>query len=268
VSQKLSPSQWEIIEEIGRDLKKYAEALPYYELDNPIRSVLRDWAHALAVLGWEAYESSVTLVREGLLRGAFAIGRSLLDYYFRLNYYIDDAKKYAPPVDYIEGELLPAGCLDLFKTFAWRDWNNSAEKMWWYMQQIPDHNLSKLSDEERKAFEDMIRRETKHYQTTVKKMLSKLKGNPAHVSEIKAEYGMRSGYLHGDQSAVYELFVSTYEDERPTASFEARFSEHRILGSNAQIALLLMDAIGEATGRTHATNVLLPKLFAAFGMKM
>jgi hypothetical protein len=142
-----------------------------------------------------------------------------------------------------------------------------ADKMWWYMQQIKDHDVSSLSPDKRAIFDDMMSAEMDHYQTSVKKMIAKIRGDAAHVSEIKAEYGMRSGYLHGDQSAIYEMLIDYRDDVKPRASFIPRFSEHRILGSNAQLVLLFMDAIGEATGRTYAANVLAPKLFKAFEIK-
>jgi hypothetical protein len=90
LEKALNDSQWDIIEEIGRDLKAYAEALAFWDFDDPFKELLRDWSHALGVLAYEAYESAVVLVRAGRLRGAFALGRSLLDYYFRLNYYTLD----------------------------------------------------------------------------------------------------------------------------------------------------------------------------------
>jgi hypothetical protein len=206
------------------------------------------------------------LVRAGRRRAAFALGRSLLDYYLRLNFYIDDTLQYRNGWKYNVGELLPGSCPKLYKTIAWRDWNNMIEKMKWYLKQISDYDLSGLDDEGKKLFEQMMTQEYEAYQTGVKKMFKKLEGTRRHVSDLHAEYGMRSGYLHGDQSAAYELFIDA--DERPgnAASYEGRFSEQRILGSNAQLALLFMDAIGEATGRPYAADVLSSKLVAAFGV--
>lgn len=262
----MTAEQWAVAEEVGRDLKRYSEMLVAMDLEDPFYDLLRGWSHGLAVLAWEMYEACLVLVRASHLRAAFGLGRCLLDYYLRLNFYHEESLAHRGGWKY-DGQLLPAGCPSLYQTIAYRDWANMIDKMSWYMKQWHDYDLSGLDDEGKNLFQEMMSREYEQYQTQVKKMLQKLKGAAAHVSEIKAEYGMRSGYLHGDQSALYELFM--YADTRPdnSASYEARFSEARILGANAQFVVLLMDAMGDATGRRFAiSDVLLGKLIAAFGI--
>src|ERR1700738_1695310 len=100
----MTPAQWAVVSEVGRDLKRYSEMVVVMDLDDPFEDLLRGWSHALAVLAWEMYEACVDLVRAGRVRAAFGLGRSLLDYCLRLNFYVMDAEQYRKGFKYNVGE--------------------------------------------------------------------------------------------------------------------------------------------------------------------
>jgi hypothetical protein len=78
---------------------------------------------------------------------------------------------------------------------------------------------------------------------------------------------LRSGYLHGDQSAGYEVVLTGAVERGGAASIVGQFSQHRVAAYAAQYAVLLMEAIGEAVGRSFTVNILGPKLSAAFSLE-
>jgi hypothetical protein len=78
------------------------------------------------------------------------------------------------------------------------------------------------------------------------------------------EYSMRSGYLHGDQGALYEVCNMRAELREGEPSFNAQFNDRRVAGYATYYALKLMSAVEDAVGRQYAVFTLKQKLDRLF----
>ncbi len=259
----MSSDQWAVCDETVRDMRRLADALTGYDLDDPFQYLLRMWATYLTILGWEMLESVLMLTRAGKLRAAFGLSRTLIEYYVRMTYYHEEAKKVAGPWR-TSGELGPAG-MNITETHAYRDWSTTTAKMRGYMKKMPDLDLSSLTDQERTDFERLLGQKEKvdtrkwYHMRNVAEADSQLRND-----FIGVEYGLRSGYLHGDQAAYYEV-CEMYADERANQpSVSGQFSEHRVVGYAAQYAVLFMSAVEEAVGRQYGVAYLGPKIARLF----
>ncbi len=257
----MSHAQGAVCEEVVTDLERLRGMLATCNLEDPLASMLRIWAVYLAVLGAEMLRATLILVRRNEVRAAFALSRTLIEYYIRIRYYKRDADQTLS--GWQAGELGPAG---LNNTMAYRDWHNAEAKLRGYMKKMPDLDMTMLSAETRADFELLRQNERIHTQrwNTMRDVAETIE---ARSKFIDVEYGLRSGYLHGDQSGGYEVVLMGAEERGGAASIVGQFSQHRVAAYAAQYAVLLMEAIGKAVGRSFAVSILGPKLAAAFSLE-
>ncbi len=229
------------------------------------------WSVLLGALAWECYTGIIVLLKAHKVRAAFALSRTLYDYFVRLAYYREQAQ---PTITSWRADPRKMKSIKngLQRLHAWRDWFTINKKMADHLNRtkpdLSDMDPKQLADFQ-KAMEASVHGDLG--MRSFHDMLKTVWPEDKHTQQFTyAQWLQRSAYLHGDPLTRVEMMrehVTGRNADYDLLLDASTISQNHVLTGATVFVLGLMEQFYLITDRQYALTVLAPKVRRLFPTK-
>lgn len=246
-------------------LDKFRNAIDHasdYPRQDPFYNCLGNWAVTLGVLATDVFSAIVELLKRGGGRPPYMLSRALLDYNVRLRYYINQSEVAKQHWKTSEHRSLKNS---LQKMHAYQDWENASDKIWSQLKQRTAPNFGNIPENLRSEIIERLKGSYRVTSRRVHYMLCKTKFNQSQ--DYYVEHQFRSGFLHGDQIAIFDIIDSN----APTFGIQLNWESGKLndcitLGNSFLWCWEMLESIERIDGWCYAKDQTFERAWFAFKM--